>query len=312
MRGWRRWPASSLALADHVSGPLTRTKSGTGGRHDARHRGRRHSEGLVPPSGRLPTPTPRREFRAACAPGSWVRSGDGPRRFTSHTRRIVMRTARATPANAPRTMCTPLTGCIHDGPPPAVATDQRRERASRSDSNTVHGSSPLGVTDCQQTSPQRLPTGAVSAGEERWTSSRRARGRNDEWRPSAAGENLWASARMAQASAAYAPASARLSATVIRRFFARPGHLGGVGHEWRRSDSGGAARQASHCQHHCEERSQPPKPAASGLICRGTPPTRLVCRRWQQGHRTSGQRGHQPKVSPPREATTTGPRAGMT
>lgn len=126
MRGWRRWPASSLALADHVSGPLTRTKSGTGGRHDARHRGRRHSEGLVPPSGRLPTPTPRREFRAACAPGSWVRSGDGPRRFTSHTRRIVMRTARATPANAPRTMCTPLTGCIHDGPPPAVATDQRR------------------------------------------------------------------------------------------------------------------------------------------------------------------------------------------
>ncbi len=159
-------------------------------------------------------------------------------------------------------------------------------------------SSPQGVTDCQQTSP-RGPLRARCHQGERWTSCRRAPSRNDECRrPSAAGENSRAAARMAQASAFYAPASARISAAPMRRFFARPGLLGGVEGGWRRCDGGGAANQAGHCQHHGEERSPPAGSAASGPICRGAPPTRLVAGRWQQGHMSSGQRGHQPKVSP--------------
>lgn len=161
-----------------------------------------------------------------------------------------------------------------------------------------------------ETSPQGLPTGAESAGEERWASSRRARGRNDKCRrPSVPGENSWASARVAQASAAHAAASARFSAAASsRRLFPRPGLLGGLGRGRRRSDGGGAARQASHCQHHREERSQPPRPAATGLICRGAPPPRLVGGRWQQRHRISGQRGHQPKVSPAPRGHDYGPK----
>lgn len=100
---------------------------------------------LGPPS----HPTPRRVFLAACGPGGCVRSGDGPaRRFTSHTRRIVITTARATPANAPRTVCKPLMDCSHDGPPPLVATDRRPARASRGEfERGPWDSSPQGVTD---------------------------------------------------------------------------------------------------------------------------------------------------------------------
>ena len=131
-----------------VSGPSTRTKRGTGGR-DARLRARRLSEGVVPPSRCLPIQRLGGCFRPFFRLGEVVRSGeDGPaKRITSRTRRIVITTARATPVNAPRTVCTPLMGCSRrvttlGGDRSATGTRQPRRIRTRS-----MDSSPHGVTD---------------------------------------------------------------------------------------------------------------------------------------------------------------------
>lgn len=267
------------------------------------------SRGLLgPPS----HPTPRRGSLAACTPGRWFGRSTGRDKFTSHTRRIVMRTAVATPPNAPRRVCTPLTGCFHDRPPPAVATDRRPQRASRSDSNTVHGSSPQGLTDsadepagapsmgaCQQGRRGGPRLGAhgvgTTSGDHRWLA--RTCGRRRGWRRRARPTTRRgrASARRLSVDSSLAPTTSAASgadgaATTVAPPPAKPAI---------------ASINARSTANHRDR----PRPASSA-------PARHPIDSWVGG----GSRGTGSPVEvdinrrslPPREATTTGPRAEVT
>ena len=240
---------------------------------------------------------------------------DGPaNRFTSHTRRIVMTTARATPAHAPRTVWMPLMGCSHEGPPPLAAADQRPARTSRGEfergpwipllqvwtdvCRRARGGSLRARSHQERRGGPRLGAhrvGTTRAGDHRrrMRTRRRRRGRRRRARPMPRHRRV--SARRLAVDSSPTPASSATSGTGDANATAAPPARPAIATITARS-------AANH--------RDPPRPAPSGTARR-----HLLDSSVGGGTKGTGSPVNvdtNRRSLPPRKATTTGPKAGMT